>query len=61
VVVPTLVDPAYGNRDRCGELVTRQNPLGHDRDRPSDFSVVGVLFTTLASANAGVLEQPVQH
>ena len=61
MVVPTLVDPAYGNRNRCGELVTRQNTLGHDCDRLSDFSVVGVLFSTLASANAGVPEQPIQH
>lgn len=61
MVVPTLVDTAYGNRDRCGELVTRQNALGHDCDRPSDFSVVGVLFSTLASAHARVPEQPVQH
>ena len=61
MVVSTLVDPAYGNCDRCGELVPRQNALDYDRDRSSDFSVVGVLFTTLASADAGVPKQPVQH
>lgn len=60
MVVSTLVDPADGKRDYCRELVPRQNALGHDRDRPSDFSVVGIFFTTLASTHDRVHEQPAQ-